>query len=213
MDDLHTTDVSLLGRIAQRDPQALEAFYVRYARPVFSLALAMLGDRTRAADLTHEVFLLVWRHAGVYQPSGSARAWVLRLTRNRAIDELQQDQRRPQATLLSRDDDWSALPRVCDGGGGSAASSGLFHFRPTPGQRRPFPAPPEQADTVERQAIRAAIAALPAEQREALLLAFLHGLSHQAIATRLQTPLGTIKARIHRALQTLHKQFQEGGAL
>ena len=67
-------------------------------------------------------------------------------------------------------------------------------------------------DAAERQAIREAIAALPAEQREALLLAFLHGLSHQAIATRLQTPLGTIKARIRRALQALRNldQTSEG---
>jgi RNA polymerase sigma-70 factor (ECF subfamily) len=184
MDDTYTTDAGLLGRIAQRDPQALEAFYLRYARPVFSLALAMLGDRTRAADLTQEVFLLVWCHAGTYQPSGSARAWVLRLTRNRAIDELRRDQRRPQTVLRPLDDGWAALP-----------------------------APLSQADAVERQAIHEAIAVLPAEQREALLLAFLHGLSHQAVATRLQTPLGTIKTRIRRALQALRQQLQEDRTL
>lgn len=179
--DTHMTDAGLLGRIAQRDPQALEAFYARYARPVFSLALAMLGDRTRAADLTQEVFLLVWRSAGAYQPGGSARGWLLRLTRNRAIDELRRDQRRPQAA-------------------------------PTPAHGwHTLSVPPGQADAVERQAIRDAIAALPPEQREALLLAFFHGLSHQDIATRLRTPLGTIKARIRRALQTLRTQFQEGG--
>ena len=48
-----------------------------------------------------------------------------------------------------------------------------------------------------------------ATQREALVLAFFHGLSHQEIATRLQTPLGTIKARIRRALQTLLDQLQD----
>jgi RNA polymerase sigma-70 factor (ECF subfamily) len=63
MHDMHMTDAGLLGRIAQRDPQALEAFYARYARPVFSLALAMLGEQTRAADLTQEVFLLVWHRS------------------------------------------------------------------------------------------------------------------------------------------------------
>jgi RNA polymerase sigma-70 factor, ECF subfamily len=95
--DTYMTDASLLGRIAQRDPQALEAFYARYARPVFSLALAMLGDRTRVADLTQEVFLLVWRSAGAYQPGGSACGWLLRLTRNLTLDELQRDKWRPQS--------------------------------------------------------------------------------------------------------------------
>ncbi len=183
MDDTYMTDAALLGRIAQRDPQAFEVFYLRHARPVFSLALAILGDRTRAGDLTQEVFLLVWRRAGTYQPGGSVRAWVLRLTRNRAIDELRRDRRRFHAELTLPDHGFHALP-----------------------------APSVWAEAAEGEAIRAAIAALPAEQSEALLLAFFHGLSHQEIATRLRTPLGTIKTRIRRALQTLRKQFQEHGA-
>jgi RNA polymerase sigma-70 factor (ECF subfamily) len=182
MHDMYMTDAGLLGCMAQRDPQALEAFYARHARPVFSLALAMLGDRTRAADLTQEIFLLVWRSAGAYQPGGSARGWVLRLTRNRALDALRQDKRRFQAVPTPPAHSWHTLP-----------------------------VPPGQADAVECQAIRDALAALPQEQREALLLAFFHGLSHQDIATRLRTPLETIKARIRRAVQTLHAQFQEEG--
>jgi len=94
MDEAHLTDISLLARMAQRDPKALDTFYTRHARAVFSLALIMLRDRARATDLTQDVFLLVWRSAGMYQPTGSARAWLLRLTRNRAIDELRRDRRR-----------------------------------------------------------------------------------------------------------------------
>src|ERR671930_857524 len=102
MDDAHPTDVSLLTRMAQRDPKALDMFYTRHARAVFSLALTMLREHARATDLTQDVFLLVWRSAGTYQPTGSARAWLLRLTRNRAIDELRRERRR----LLNE----SALP-------------------------------------------------------------------------------------------------------
>jgi RNA polymerase sigma-70 factor (ECF subfamily) len=69
-------------------------------------------------------------------------------------------------------------------------------------------APLALADAAERQAVRDALAALPAEQRDALFLAFFQGLSHQEIATCLRTPLGTIKARIRRALQTLRQQLQ-----
>ena len=181
MDDTQATDAGLLGRIAQCDPQALALFYTRHARPVFSLALALLGDRARAEDLTHEVFLLVWRSAGAYRPSGSVRAWVLRLTRNRAIDELRRDRRRLRVTLPLPDHVWQALP-----------------------------APSMEGDAAESQALREALAALPAAQREVLLLAFWHGLSHQELATRLQTPLGTIKARLRRAVRTLRTQFQQG---
>ena len=179
MDDAHPTDASLLARMAQRDPKALDTFYTRHARAVFSLALAMLGEHTRATDLTQDVFLLVWRSAGTYQPTGSARAWLLRLTRNRVIDELRRDRRR-----IAHE---SAFPKQA------------LHA---------LPAPVALADAAERQAVRDALAALPAEQRDALFLAFFQGLSHQEIATCLRMPLGTIKARIRRALQTLRQQLQ-----
>ena len=179
MDDAHPTDAGLLARMAQRDPKALDTFYTRHARAVFSLALIMLGDRVRATDLTQDVFLLVWRSAGAYQPTGSARAWLLRLTRNRAIDELRRDRRR------------------------------LASEAPLPEQAlHALPAPLALADAAERQAVRDALATLPTEQRDALFLAFFQGLSHQEIATCLRTPLGTIKARIRRALQTLRRQLQ-----
>ena len=183
MDEAFRIDASLLTRIAQRDTQALDALYARHARQVFSLALAVLGDQTRAADLTQEVFLLVWRNAGAYRPTGSARSWLLRLTRNRAIDELRRAQRHAQHT--------------------APLSSQVIET---------FSVPHEAIDPADRQVVRDAVAALPAAQREALLLAFFYGLSHQEIATRLQTPLGTIKARIRRALQVLRQQLQDKGA-
>jgi RNA polymerase sigma-70 factor, ECF subfamily len=179
MDDAHSPDASLLTRMAQRDPKALDIFYTRHARVVFSLALTMLGDHTRATNLTQDVFLLVWRSAGTYQLTDSARSWLLRLTRNRAIDELRRDRRR----LASE----STLPEQ------------RFHA---------LPAPLALTDAAERQTVRDAMDTLPAEQRDALVLAFFQGLSHQEIATYLHTPLGTIKARIRRALQTLRQQLQ-----
>jgi RNA polymerase sigma-70 factor (ECF subfamily) len=179
MDDAHTTDASVLARIAHGDPQALDTLYTRHARAVFSLALAMLGDHTGATDLTQDVFVLVWRSAGAYQPTGSARAWLLRLTRNRAIDALRRARRR------------------------------LAHETTLPAQVfQALPAPLARADAAERQAVRDALAALPAAQRDALFLAFFQGCSHQEIATYLRTPLGTIKAHIRRALQTLRQQLQ-----
>ena len=179
MDDAHATDPSLLARIAQHDPKALDLLYTRHARAVFSLARTMLGEHVRATDLTQDVFLCVWRSAGTYQPTGSARAWLLRLTRNRAIDELRRDRRRLANEAILLEQSFQTLP-----------------------------APLALVDTTERQAVHDALATLPAAQREALFLAFFQGLSHQEIATCLHTPLGTIKARIRRALQTLRQQLQ-----
>ena len=179
MDDAYATDASLLVRMAHRDPKTLDTFYTRHVRAVFSLALTMLGEHRHATDLTQDVFLLVWRSAGTYQPTGSARAWLLRLTRNCAIDELR---RHPQRLASA-----ATLPEH------------IFHA---------LPDPLALADAAERQAVRDALATLLAEQKDALFLAFFQGLSHQEIATCLRIPLGTIKARIHRALQTLRQHLQ-----
>jgi RNA polymerase sigma-70 factor (ECF subfamily) len=179
MSETSPTDVQLLARIAQREPRALEILYERYATQVFSLALAMLRDRDQAADLTQEVFLLVWRHAAIYRPTGSARSWLLRLVRNRAIDEMRRTRRRQH---------WRTSAPAALATHGTSLTSELL-------------------DVIVRQEVREAVAALPELHREALLLAFFHGLSHHEIAIRLQTPLGTIKARIRRALLTLRHQL------
>jgi RNA polymerase sigma-70 factor (ECF subfamily) len=99
--------------------------------------------------------------------------------RNRAIDELRRI-RRQQPLPLAVPDGMSSHH--------TASSSALL-------------------DIFAQQEVREAVAALPALHREALLLAFFHGLSHQEISIRLQTPLGTIKARIRRALLTLRQQL------
>lgn len=184
MDASSHIDVSLLARIAQRDPQALEAFYMRHVDKVYALAHAMLRDGARAADLTQEIFLLVWRQAGAYQPTGSARAWLLRVTRNRAIDYLRRDRRHVDGNLILASE---MLPKA------SVWS--------------------EQTAYIEQQAVRKAVDNLPDNQREVLLLAFFLGMSHQEIAAHLEMPLGTVKARIRRALQVLRRWLHEENAL
>lgn len=180
MDESFHIDVSLLARIAQRDPQALEAFYGRHADRVYALAHTMLRDGARAADLTQEVFLLVWRHAGAYQPTGSARAWLLRMTRNRAIDYLRYERRRSDGEVVLADQILKQMLLSTD-----------------------------QTDHIERQAVRQAVENLPEHQREVLLLAFFLGMSHQEIATHMEMPLGTVKARIRRALQVLRRGLHD----
>jgi RNA polymerase sigma-70 factor (ECF subfamily) len=184
MSETSPTDVRLLALIAQREPQALEMLYERYASQVFSLALAMLRDRDQAADLTQEVFLLVWRHADIYRPTGSARAWLLRLVRNRAIDELRRARRRQPSRTTPPD---QVIIQ------NTSSPTGLV-------------------DIIAQQEVREAVAALPELHREALLLAFFQGLSHQEIAIQLQTPLGTIKARIRRALHSLRQLLLDKGS-
>jgi len=81
------TDADLLGRVAARDRGAFDALYRRYARPLYGLALRMLGDRGRAEDAVQEAFTSVWRSAANYRPErGPAAPWLYAVARNAIVD-------------------------------------------------------------------------------------------------------------------------------
>ncbi len=81
------TDGALISRVAQRDANAFELLYHRYARPVFGLALRRLGDRMRAEDAVQETFAAVWRSARTYRPErGPGAPWLYAVARNAIVD-------------------------------------------------------------------------------------------------------------------------------
>jgi RNA polymerase sigma-70 factor (ECF subfamily) len=81
------TDGELIRRVARRDPNAFEALYRRFARPVFGLALRRLGDRMRAEDAVQETFASVWRSARTYKPErGAGAPWLYAVARNAIVD-------------------------------------------------------------------------------------------------------------------------------
>jgi RNA polymerase sigma-70 factor (ECF subfamily) len=81
------SDGELLGRIAGRDSTAFELLYRRYARPVYGLALRLLGDRGRAEDAVQETFTSIWRSASRYRPErGPGAPWLYAIARNAIVD-------------------------------------------------------------------------------------------------------------------------------
>jgi RNA polymerase sigma-70 factor (ECF subfamily) len=86
-DERGLTDGDLISRVAQRDANAFELLYRRYARPVFGLALRRLGDRMRAEDAVQETFAAVWRSARTYRPErGAGAPWLYAVARNAIVD-------------------------------------------------------------------------------------------------------------------------------
>jgi len=175
-DDIEAT---LLGRIAAGEASALGAFYDRLAPLAYGLArrIAVHGDV--AADVVQEAFLRVWRGADRYDRArGGPRAWFLRIVRNLAIDELR--------VRRARD-------RAADGLEQEIGDVGTAVARPD-----------DLAIGSERAArLRAALHALPSDQRRALEIAYFEGLSHSQIADREGLPLGTVKTRIRNAMLRL----------
>lgn len=171
-------DHVLLGRIQRRDEDALAALYDRHAPTLFALALRLLRDQSLAQEVLQDTFLRCWNEALRYDPArGRVARWLSTLTRNRSIDVLRS--RPHQARLRERDD---------------------IDF--IPAGREPTSADPAER-VVARQWIRTALEALPASQRDALVLSYYGGLSQTEIAAKLDTPLGTIKTRMRRGIEQL----------
>jgi RNA polymerase sigma-70 factor, ECF subfamily len=170
----HTT----LERMARGDHEALAVLYDRHSRLVYSLAVRIVRDQGDAEDIVQEVFSQAWRQAGRYEARrGNVIAWLLNLTRSRAIERLRGRQSRPEAateSLLAIDMPDLALPV-------------------------------DEQLSLEGRAtrVRAAVKELSVLQRVAIELAFYEGLTHVEIAERLELPLGTVKTRIRQGLLKL----------
>ena len=179
---IETDWAALIEKIAAGDQSALAALYDRTNRQVYGLILRILGDASAAEEVLLDVFMQIWRQAARYDTKrGVPQAWVLTIARSRAIDRLRsrrQEQQRRDPLDLLR------LP---------AAAGNLE----------------EAAVASERQKlVRAALADLPAEQREVIGLAYFVGLSQTEIAAELRQPLGTVKTRTRLGMMKLREALR-----
>jgi RNA polymerase sigma-70 factor (ECF subfamily) len=171
------SESELLARAGRGDADALEALYRRHGPRAMGVALRVLRERSDAEEVLQETFVEVWRRAREYSPSrGTVEAWLLTITRTRAIDRLR-----------SR----AARGRMVEARSAEPADSG--------------PKLPDALSAAAQDAARVqvALATLPAEQRLALELAYWEGLSQTEIAERTGQPLGTVKTRVRLALLKL----------
>ncbi|GIW05736.1 MAG: RNA polymerase [Dehalococcoidia bacterium] len=179
-------DEALVARLAEKDADALEALYDRHSRPVFSLALKMLGEVTAAEEVVQEVFLKLWRSPERFVAGrGKFRSWLLGVTHHRAVDELRS--RRSDTSRRVAGDAEAETLRIPDGGPDPAEVAWLG----------------VQHDIVQR-----ALDTLPPEQREVIDLAYFKGLTHSEIAAALGEPLGTVKTRLRLAIQKLRSALE-----
>ena len=177
-------DADIARRMAARDPSALADLYDMYGALAYGVALRVLGDPGRAEDTVQDAFLKVWYAARGFDPArGSLRTWLIASVRNRAIDLLRGRSLRERRELALRPD----LEAAAEG-------------------------PEEEAVAAqERDAVRAALAELPEEQRQAVLLAYFGGFTQAEIAEISGVPLSTVKGRMRLALDKLATYLKSRG--
>jgi RNA polymerase sigma-70 factor (ECF subfamily) len=179
-------DPALLARIVKGDQQAFSQLYDHSSTLLYTLAFRILGSREEAEELLQDVYLEVWRKVSRYDVGrGTPVAWLITLTRSRAIDRLRVRGTRGRQVTNSLEQ--SATAHLKDSG-------------PSPFET--------QADQELRLAVGTAINNLPAAQQQAIELAYYEGLSHMEIAARLNLPLGTVKTRIKLGMSKLRETLR-----
>jgi RNA polymerase sigma-70 factor (ECF subfamily) len=177
-------DPDVAAALAARDESALAELYDRYGALAYSLALRILGDSGKAEDVVQEAFLKLWNGAARFdEERGSLRGWLTTAVRNRSIDLLRGRSLHERREL--------------------ALNAEVVSARAGPEEAA--------ADSEERAAVRAALAELPQEQRDAVLLAYFGGFTQAEIAEQVGVPLSTVKGRMRLALEKLGAYLKERG--
>src|SRR5262245_38301787 len=176
----NASDEALVAGYATGDPDVARVFVRRFQDRIYGLALAITRDRQAAQEVAQDAFLRAWRYGASYDPRrGSATAWLLRITRNAALDYVRTSQRRVDHVAADAD-------RVIDDMAGDADVASPIG---------------------DLAAVADGLRSLPTEQRETLMAAAYYGLTTREISDAWDIPLGTVKTRLRLALAKLRDLF------
>jgi RNA polymerase sigma-70 factor (ECF subfamily) len=186
LDDQEIKKLLLLTAVKDEgSAEAFEKLYARCAPLLLGVAQRIVGRRELAEEVLHDGFAKIWRAAESFDPlANQPVAWLVAIVRNRAIDvQASHDVSRVDSYHDAVDNDpEGALDRLFDWGLSSDDRED---------QRR------------ATQWVRDCLAKLQATERQSLVLAYEHGLSHGDLAAHLQKPLGTVKTWIRRGMENL----------
>ena len=187
MDD----EASLIADAQKGKVDAFNELVLTYQQQVYNLAYRIMGDPASAADATQDAFISAYRSLSRFR-GGSFKSYLLRIVTNRCYDELRRRKRRPVTSFEDVEIDEDANPMLVNGGEN----------------------PEEYAERQEMaRVLQAGIEALPPDQRIALVLSDVQGMSYEEIAEVMEVALGTVKSRLARARSKLRDYLRDNGEL
>lgn len=177
-------DRLIVDRLLSRDESALREVIGAYGGIVLGMARRVLADRNLAEEVAQDAFVALWNRPGAYDPDrGSLGAFLVGITRNKAIDLVRKEE---------------TAKRAKDALVAEAESS-------------PSRAPDSSELLAERQDVRSALQGLSHVQREAVVLAYFGGRTYREVAEELGIPEGTAKTRLRDGLLKLREALGARG--
>jgi len=179
-------EADLMKRVSSRDQAAFAELSEKYSALIFSTAFKVLNHYEDTEDVMNEVLTTIWKKAETYHPKkGSLVTWICTTARNRAIDRVRSVQRRSAL--------YDKYEEKLEGDTPEKRTSGREDLY--------------RSDA--RQVLQSAVVSLSPEQREVIELAYFEGLTQKQIAERINSPLGTVKARIRRGVERLRLSIND----
>lgn len=184
-----STDEELVARSRGGDLDSFNQLVRRWERPIYALAYRVIGREEDARDVVQETFLRAFRALGGFKGQAKFSSWLYRITLNLCRDWMRRERRAPMVQ----------------------APEGVDIIE--------LAAETEPAGSIEElvarrqlgRAVAKVMAALPEEQRTAIVLKEYHGLTFQEIADLLDCPLSTVKTRMYQGLTVLRKELARAG--
>lgn len=176
-------EAAVVRRVLEGDVNAYEELVLAYEKNVYNLALRMVGNAQDAEDMAQEAFLKAYNSLSGFRGDSKFSVWLYRIVNNVCLDHLRRQNRR-QASSLSVEDDEGEESQL-DIPDESQSPEALLER------------------SLTKDAVRRGLQALPAEQRQILLLREIQGMSYEEIGQCLDLEPGTVKSRIFRARKRL----------
>lgn len=184
-------EADLLARCARGEEKAYRELVGRLEKPLMNFIFRYVGERTLAEDLFQETFVRVLRTLPDFRPEASVATWIFTIARNLCLDHAKAKKRHREVPL-----DAAA----------SREEGDVIPFRDLLRSASPSPDARAEEAEMERRVLDALRRLTPAK-REALVLRLYADVSYQEIAQIVDAPVGTVKFRVHEALNDLSKML------